>query len=370
MAKDNNADTQQINLDRSKSAVSNDTQQVQISRKTGEVKKPKLWRVILGGILLTILFAAGAGALGYRRGISDRLNAQNEKVLNEAALQFQYGVQQMNSGNYELARTHFEFVLDIYPEFPGIQEKYTETMVQIAQSSMPTQTPMPTSTPDNRSVEALFAQAQQEVQNRQWAAAIASLEALRNSDYTYRTIEVDGLYYIALRYRAVEMILMEGNLEEGMYYLSVLGQYAPLDRDAVSYTNTVRLYLTGASYWELDWAQVVSYFSELYAAMPSLYDGSMTAADRYYNALIYYGDQLMSEGDECNAADYYYQAKAISNTEALNSKYEEAYVICHPPTAVPTATVEETEEPSEEPSEEPTPTEETSEPDGGEGGGG
>lgn len=378
------SDTQQINLNRSKNSVSGGTQQVKTSRKSGEVKKPKLWRVILGGILLTILFAAGAGALGYKQGISDRLNAQNEEILSEAALQYQYGVQQMNNGNYELARTHFEYVLDIYPEFPGIQDKYTETMVKIAQSSMPTATPVPTSTPDNRGVEALFAQAQQEVQNQQWAAAVNTLEALRNTDYSYRTIEVDGLYYIALRYRAIEMILTEGNLEEGMYYLSVLEDYAPLDRDAVSYANVVRLYLTGASYWELDWAQVVSYFEQLYAAMPSLYDGSMTATDRYYYALIYYGDQLMDEGDECKAEDYYSLAMAISNTDTLQSKYNEAYKICHPPTAVPTETVAVTEEPTEEVTEEPT-EETTEEPtatatedtggggdggDGGDGGGG
>ncbi len=347
-------DTQPIKV---KAAVS-DTQPIKAApAKTLAVKKPKLWRVILTGILLVILFAAGGGALGYRSGINDRLNKQNEQLLSEAALQYQYGVQQMTAGHYDLARTHFEYVLKIYPDFPGLTEKYTEVMVQIAKLNEPTAMPAATATPDNRNVETLFAQAQQDVQSRQWAAAITTLEALRNADYQYRTIEVDGLYFIAMRYRAVEMILNEGNLEEGLYFFSVLEKYAPLDKEAVNYSNVARLYLTGASYWDLDWKQVVTYFEQLYAAMPSLYDGSMTAAERYYYALIEYGDQLMDKKDECNAADYYYQALSMTATDDLQSSYNKAYKICHPPTKVPTD--EPTEEVTEEPVEETTPVDET-----------
>jgi len=346
-------ETQRIKI---KPAVS-DTQPIKTgAAKEPQVKKPKLWRVILTGILLVILFAAGGGMLGYRNGISDRLNKQNEQVVSEAALQFQYGVQQMNAGHYELARTHFEYVLQIYPDFPGLTEKYTEVMVQIAKANGPTATPVATATPDNRNVETLFAQAQQEVQGRQWAAAVSTLEALRNADYTYRTMEVDGLYFIAMRYRAVEMILNEGNLEEGLYFFSVLEKYAPLDRDAVNYSNVARLYLTGASYWDIDWKQVVSYFEQLYASMPSLYDGSMTASERYYFAVIYYADQLVDDGDECSALDYYNIALAISPTDDLQSAYNSAYKVCYPPTKVPTEepTEEVTEEPTEEVTEEPS----------------
>lgn len=361
MAKDKKEDTQQIKLEPSSNSLSSDTQRLKTSKKkTREVKKPKLWRVILGGILISLLLGAGGGALGYRQGISDRLNAQNEEILGEAALQYQYGVQQMNNGNYELARTHFEYVLENYPQFPGLTEKYTEVMVQIAKSTKPTPTPAATPTPDSRGVETLFSQASQEVQSRQWAAALSSLEALRNTDYTYRTLEVDGLYYIALRFRAVEMILTEGNLEEGMYFLSVLEKYAPLDKDAVGYTNVVRLYLTGASYWELDWEKVVSYFEQLSASMPGLFDGTMTASQRYYQALIYYGDQLMKEKQECSAENYYSIALSMSPTDTLQSKFNDAYKICHPPTKTPTEiVVVETEVPTEEPPpEDPPPVEE------------
>jgi tetratricopeptide (TPR) repeat protein len=337
---ENKEDTQKINTSTPAGKPGGDTQQIKTSRnKPLTVKKPKLWRVIVFGILTIILVAVVGGGLGYKRGIADRLNQQNEQLLSEAALQYQYGVQQMNNGNYDLARTHFEYVLNVYPDFPGLTEKYTEVMVKIAQSNEPTATPVFTPTPDNRDVQTLFAQASQEVQSQQWEAAVNSLEALRNADYTYHTIEVDGLYYTALRYRAIQMILNEGDLEGGLYYLSVLEKYAPLDKDAVNYAVVARLYLTGASYWDLDWSQVVNYFSQLVAAMPSLYDGTMTAGERYYYALIYYGDQLMDDGDECSAEDQYKAALAMTVTDDLQSKYNKAYGICHPPTKTPTEEV-------------------------------
>ena len=347
---ENKEDTKKINTSAAANKPGGDTQQIKTSRnKPLTVKKPKLWRVIVFGILVVILVAVVGGGLGYKRGINDRLNQQNEQLLSEAALQYQYGVQQLNNGNYDLARTHFEYVLNVYPDFPGLTEKYTEVMVKIAQSNEPTATPVATPTPDNRDVQTLFAQASQEVQSQQWEAAVNSLEALRNADYTYRTMEVDGLYYTALRYRAIQMILNEGNLEEGLYYLSVLEKYAPLDKDAVNYSVVARLYLTGASYWDLDWKQVVNYFSQLVASMPSLYDGTMTAAERYYYALINYGDQLMDAGDECSAEDQYNTALSYSVTDDLQSKYNKAYKICHPPTKTPTeeVIVAPTDEPSE-----------------------
>ncbi len=352
MANDPKEETQKINLKKSKS--SGDTQEIHSSSTQPlVVKKPKLWRVILFGILLSLLLGAAGGALGYQRGISDRLSYQNTEILSEAAEQFQYGLLQMNNGNYDLARSHFEYVLSIYPDFPGLTEKYTEVMVKLAQAGQTVPTQAVTPTVDNRGAEALFNQAQQEVQGRQWAAAINTLEALRNADYTYRTLEVDGLYFIALRHRAIEMILNEGNLEEGMYFLSVLGRYAPLDKESVNYYAVASLYLTGASYWELDWKLVVDYFQDLYAAMPGLYDGSMTASERYAIALVNYGDQLMNANEVCTAEEHYQTALNIGATiEGLQAKYNDAYLKCHPPTAEPTATEEivvvETESPTPE----------------------
>lgn len=170
----------------------------------------------------------------------------------------------------------------------------------------------------------------------QWEAAMNTLEALRNEDTSYRTLEVDGLYFTTLRYRAVDMIKIDGNLEEGLYLLSLVSKYAPLDHDAVNYSSWARLYLTGASYWDIDWEQVVNHFSQLAAAFPYLHDGTgWTANDRLIKGSEYYADQLVQKKEFCDAVDYYQVAINVNPTEDLQDKYNYAYIKCHPPTAVP-----------------------------------
>ena len=355
MSQEHLEDTQQIKNsgENPSPAQMSDTQPVQL-------KKPKRGRVILLGILATLLLGAVGAGFGYRQGIQDRINLQQEQVLKEAAVQFQYGVQQLDNGNYELARTHFEYVLQNYPEFPGITEKYTETMVRLAQSSAPAGQTQATPTLTNLNAEALFNQAVQEVQTQQWATAINTLEALRNEDTNYRTLDVDGLYFITLRYRAVELIVTEGNLEEGLYFMSLLSRYAPLDRDAVNYSNWARLYLTGASYWEVDWEQVVNFFSQLSAAFPYMHDGNgWTATDRFIRGSENYADQLAGAGEHCKSLEYYQTVLNYSANEPVQDKYNEAYRKCYPPTKTPEPIVTESPDviPTEEtPIPEPSPT--------------
>jgi len=347
-----------------------DTQPIQVTPvdKTAEnslgdtqsiKKKHKRGRIILLGILAVLLFTIGGGGFGYLNGINQRIAKENEEVLTQAALHYQYGLQQMAAGNFELAKTQLEYVLQIYPDFPDAKEKYTETLVQLASSNTQIGPDIePTATPDTRGAEALFNQAVQEVQNQQWALAFQILHSLRDEDYTYRTIDVDGMYFTTLRHRAIELIVNEGNLEEGLYFLAVVEKYAPLDHDAVNYAQWARMYITGASFWDIDWSQVVNYFGQLAAAFPYLHDGTgWTATDRYLKGSEYYGDQLANAGDHCNAIKQYQNVLNYGAREDIQDKYNFSHLKCYPPTPTPepTPTIDDTatEEP---PPAEPTPT--------------
>jgi hypothetical protein len=68
------------------------------------------------------------------------------------------------------------------------------------------------------------------------------------------------MYYIALRYRGVQKIIYEGNLEGGMYDLSLTESFGPLDHEANGFRNWARMYVSGASFWEIDWERVLSFF--------------------------------------------------------------------------------------------------------------
>ncbi|MCD6356431.1 MAG: hypothetical protein J7L66_04005 [Anaerolineaceae bacterium] len=368
MARKNLGDTQKITSDASNKAKGEISQNDKLSDTQPIKVRNKRWKFILLGLLLIIIFTAIGSGLGYYGGIQQRIAHENEEVLTLAALHYQYGIQAIEAGNYPLAKIQLEYVLQIYPNFPNIKEKYTEVMVQLASSSSPTApTTQPTPTKDTRGAEALFNQAKQAVQTQQWALAIQTLEALRNEDYTYRTVEVDGLYFTTLRYRAVELIVNEGNLEEGLYFLALLEKYAPLDHDAVNYASWARLYITGASFWDIDWSQVVHYFGQLAAAFPYMHDGSgWTATDRFLKGSEYYGDQLASEGNHCAAIQQYQNILNYSALEYIQDKYNSSYKKCYPPTPTPSPT--DTESPVEPPSEDPTPTPKNTPEGGGESG--
>ncbi len=53
--------------------------------------------------------------------------------------------------------------------------------------------------------------------------AVQTVQSLKESNYDYRTIEVDGLYFIALRNRGIQRI-WAGQLEQGMYDLTIAAE--------------------------------------------------------------------------------------------------------------------------------------------------
>jgi cell division septation protein DedD len=146
-------------------------------------------------------------------------------------------------------------------------------------------------------------------------------------------VEADGLYYIALRNRGVDRIVLQGSLEPGMYDLSLSENFGPMDREAEGYRTWARLYITGASFWEIDWSRVVEIFSQIYPSLPNLRDGSgWTAVERFRLASIGYGDQLMAKNEYCKGRDQYVNALSISEDPKLAPTAAAAQLLCSPPT--------------------------------------
>ncbi len=328
-----------------------------IAHKSSIVKIPRRWRVILFGIFLFLVLTATGTGWGYYQGIQERVAQESYTRLEVAARHYISGEQQLMAGNYELARRQFEYVIQIYPQYPNITQKYADVLVAIAKANQPTI--VPTATPDlrNQGAEQLYNQAVQQLQGKQWLELINTLEALRDISLSFKTLEVDGMYYIALRYGALDAILQRGDLETGLYFLAVAQRYAPLDKDAVNYAAWARLYLDGATYWGIDWEKVVQYFSQLYTAFPYMRDvNGWTAIDRYRKGLEAYGDFLFINKElPCEALAQYQSAANISSTEQLQTKIAQANAACYPPqpTEDLTQTTPDTGTPTETPTEIP-----------------
>ncbi len=303
--------------------------------------KNQIGRVIFISSIIFLLFLTAGTLAGYQGGINLRVKNYEGQVAVAAATQYQYGVIDLEEGRYDIARQRFEYVIGLDPKFPGAAEKLQEALLNSSLEANPTAAPllptvvpteevMLTPTPDTRTEEELMASVETLLAEFDYVAAIGLLDQLRMGSPEYKTAQVDGMYYIAYRNLGVKRILVEGNLEGGMYDLSIAERFGPLDVEANSYRTYARYYVTGSSFWELDWRQVSYYFSLVYKALPNLIDGSgYTATERFRLSTIYYGDDLYEVGDYCKAQVQYETAYEIDqNVEGLWEKVEKSRENC------------------------------------------
>jgi tetratricopeptide (TPR) repeat protein len=375
--------------------------QLEENNQTAKIKRPKKkflerrssW--IFLTFLLAFLIVLVGGILGIPKGINDRVQLAEAQALPKVQAQLESAQQDIAEERYEVALGRLDWILDEMAPYLSqekldeVGELYSQTLLNLSAYSTPTPMPSPTPTvpvatptPDLRGEEELYTTAQQQIAEEAWEEAIQTLEALRQKNLDYKTIQVDGMQYVALRNRGVKKILVDGSLEPGIYDLTLAERFAPLDASAEGFRTWARYYLTGASYWGVDWSQVVYYFEQVYPMLPNLRDGTfMTATERFRYAAIEYAEELEAAGDVCAAQEYLEKALAISPDPELQADAEEIAEQCfnllNPPTPTPTEapggnvpqptqepppveTEVPTESPTEEPTEEPTgePTEE------------
>ncbi len=320
------------------------------------VKKPARWKSNLIGIF-GFLLLVGLGLYGgYRSAVQTRLQAERKVVSRQVSEQYEFALIDIQFERYDAAKQRLEFIIQQDPSFPGVSQLYTDLLVK---SNMPTATPAPslTPTPDFSAAESAFARAQQLIAAQDWLNSMGALDQIRKLDATYKTSLVDGMYFFALRNYGVSLV-GQGNLEGGIYHITLAERFGPIDNTARVLRDNARYYLIGASFWELDWRLAVDYFSALGSS--NLWDGTMTAAQRLHYAYMRYGDQRFANLDHCGAVEMYKNAESISALDQIAAKnYNQANQICFPATAIPTAitvtatTPPATDPPTEAPTEPP-----------------
>ncbi len=302
------------------------------------VKPVRRWRSILLTILgVLILLALGAYS-GFWRGEQDRLDAQSVLINKQLTEQYQFALVDEQFGRYDEARQRLEFIIQNNPSYPGAQNELAKVLVQM---TIPTATPTPTltPTPDLRGVQTLLSTAQQLIAAGNWSDALTELDQLRKQGPTFNTSQVDGMYYFALRNYGVDLITKEGNLEGGVYQLTLAERFAPLDRDANGLREGARAYIQASSFFGVDWRQAVQNFAQVASGWPSLWDGTMTASQRYDISLMRYGDQLFGQSQFCEAVKQYQTAQGLGNLDkTAANNFNHAYQTCYPPTETPAPT--------------------------------
>ena len=68
------------------------------------------------------------------------------------------------------------------------------------------------------------------------------------------------MYYFALRNYGVNLIQNQGDLEGGIYQLTLAERFAPIDSTAAALRDGARAYIQAASYFGINWASAVEFF--------------------------------------------------------------------------------------------------------------
>jgi tetratricopeptide (TPR) repeat protein len=284
-----------------------------------------------------ILSLSGLGA--YRSAISAREANEDATMAQKLGEQYQLALVDIQFGKYENARQRLEFIIAHDQTFPGAQQKLTEILVMMNVPT-PTATVPPTTTPDSSGAQQAFAQAQQLMNAQDWPSAIASLDTLRKLDPAYNASQVDGMYFFALRNYGYNLITQNGNLEGGIYQFTLAERFGTLDNVSNGLREGARYYLLGASFWDLDWQQAVNYFGQVSGGWPNLWDGTMTAADRFRIASMRYGDELVAQERFCDAFAQYENAQKMGQLDdTADDGMAEATRRCYPATATPGAVI-------------------------------
>jgi len=300
------------------------------------------WRWVALLSIVTLLVIAGMSAFGgYRSGMQIRASAGSTQSAQQVATQFALGVEDLEAKRLDLARQRFEWVISQNPGYPGVTDRLAEVIMLMNITATATVAPTPTltPTPDLRSVEELYTQAQEMMAGADWSSAIDTLLKLRLKAPDYHEVEVDGMLYIALRNRGVYKI-QRTDLESGTYDLALAERFGPLDAEARNWRDWAEFYITGASFWEVDWMRVIEYFSQLAPVVPNLADASgWTATDRLRIAYARYGDQLAAAEDWCRAQEQYINSLTVGPDPQVeptaNYVAEQCMITSQPPTATP-----------------------------------
>ena len=320
--------------------MSDTTEETQPMKAQKKTRRRRFWITLLGFLIIIALGVFG----GYNSGIKIRTDAEATQISGSLGVEFERGAIALAEGRYDHARQHFEYIVQHNAGYPGAAEGMAEAILGMSFTATPapTNTPTLTPTPDMRGVEAIFSNVEQLINAGDWVNALAALDQLRKEDPNYRTAEVDGMYYFSLRQNGYDKVTKEGDLEGGIYYLTLAERFGPLDNVAENMRGNARMYITAATFWEINWEQAVNYFGQLAAYAPNIWDGAsnQTAGQRHYYALMRYGDQLYNQNnDACGAYAQYSNAMAYGALDEVAAKNaNQAYQICYPPTSTPEPT--------------------------------
>jgi tetratricopeptide (TPR) repeat protein len=214
---------------------------------------------------------------------------------------------------------------------PAMPQNTASTQATSAVEAAPAaaQSPLATPAPTLTALDQQWVDARAAYNNGRWADAVDLLTALRAANPSYETDAVTEMLFTAYVNLGAEKD-QAGKLEEALELVDAALELRPDETELRSARSLAAKYLDVLTYFGADWERAVGLLNELYLINPSYRD----VEERLQEALVALGDDLLDEGDWCDAAEQYILAIEIDVTPGLIDKRDEARDACRSETGV------------------------------------
>ncbi len=305
------------------------------------IRFARVFAIILIALGLVLGVYTLVAYLGWQSGQRQRLAQVEQEQSAEIARQIELARADINQNSAGLALRRLEWVLQQQPEHPEARSLKALAEQLLNQDATPTPfvipspaadvTATPASEEDAEAAEAL-GQVEALISAEDWAGAIPALIAFQRDFPEYERRKSDELLFNALVTHGTELLYTE-SAELGLSYLRQAATLGSLPQEALDQQQWAVLYLSGISFYSVNWEVAIFYFRELCLSAPFFHD----ACSRLEQALVSYADGYLNIQEFCPAEPLLQEAYGLSGAQAIADKLGTARTGCAGATPVPAA---------------------------------
>jgi len=282
----------------------------------------------LTAIIVIVLGMGGMAYFGYRVGVRQSAAAAATALADETQLQYSLAAQDMEIGQPGVAVQRLEHILKVNPDFPGAMQMLVKAREATGgvgfRAARPTAILVPAEEP--LSVEEIYHLLVGTYEQGKWSEAVRWASALKAAAGQHRSTNVDSMLFVSLRNRGIERI-DSGVLELGLTDLEHAEKILTLDDVALQRRRWASLYLSGLTFWDLNWQLAIDNLDILNQIAPNFLDTRSLLLEAY----ITYGAALLQSQDACLARPQFAAALAMDVNAHTEQQLDAAQKSCAQP---------------------------------------
>lgn len=232
------------------------------------------------------------------------------------------------NGNVEAALDAYKQVLQLDPDNTAAREGIQNVLALVSAQPVPAQVSNPTpaapaAPPDEAETVQLLQSARTAFEAGRWQEAVSYLVTIQQADINFEAEQVKALLFEAYVNLATEKD-NEDNLEEALLLFDEALELRPDATQVRKERDLIATYLDVLTNFGANWPRTIELLQTLYSQEPTYRD----VTPRLQEALVSYGDTLVSQGEWCTAAEQFTGAINLAVTAGLIEKRDQTQQQC------------------------------------------